>query len=181
MDLWVQQIEGGDPVQLTRGLGFCHDPNFSPDGSRIVMHCGVEPQYIYLVPTFGGLAKRLAEGALPQFSPDGTRIAYIAPRSGGGRTFWIMPSSGGTANEIKIPNGAYSGPVWTPDGKGLLFSGSSATKDGRTENDWYYLPVDGGPAIPTGAGPRFEAAGLGLGRSPGSGGRRRLVCGWQIR
>ena len=23
LDLWVQQIEGGDPVQLTRGLGAC--------------------------------------------------------------------------------------------------------------------------------------------------------------
>jgi hypothetical protein len=35
MDLWVQQIEGGDAVQLTRGLRFCNDPAFSPDGSRI--------------------------------------------------------------------------------------------------------------------------------------------------
>ena len=40
MELWVRQIEGGDPVQLTRGLGSCRDPAFSPDGSRIALHCG---------------------------------------------------------------------------------------------------------------------------------------------
>jgi serine/threonine protein kinase len=43
MDLWVQQIEGGDPVQLTRGLGACRDPAFSPDGTRIAAYCGADP------------------------------------------------------------------------------------------------------------------------------------------
>jgi Tol biopolymer transport system component len=164
MDLWVQQIEGGDPVQLTRDLAICHDPSFSPDGSRIVIHCGVEPQYIYMVPTFGGLAKKMAEGALPQFSPDGKQIAYLGPASAGGpRAFWIMPTEGGAAKEIKIGMASYGGPVWTPDGKGLLFSGDAP--EGQ-KNDWFVVPVDGGPPLPTTARERFEAAGLGLGRGP---------------
>ena len=76
MDLWVQQIDTGDPVQLTRGLGFCRDPAFSPDGSKIVLHCGAEPGGLYVVPTFGGLPKRLGDGELPEFSPDGSQISY---------------------------------------------------------------------------------------------------------
>ena len=42
MDVWVQQVNGGDPVQLTRDIGICRDPAFSPDGSKIVVTCGVD-------------------------------------------------------------------------------------------------------------------------------------------
>jgi len=135
MDLWVQQIDTGDPVQLTRGLGACRDPAFSPDGSKIVLHCGVEPGAIYVVPTFGGLPKRLADGEWPQFSPDGSQISYRAPASAGGNatpSIWTVAANGGTAKEIKIGKSLGGIPVWSPDGKGLLFIGFGAVGQGAT-------------------------------------------------
>ena len=173
MDLWVQQIDTGDPVQLTRGLGFCRDPVFSPDASKIALHCGAEPGGLYVVPTFGGLPKRLGDGELPQFSPDGSQISYKGYASGSNNTassIWIMPAGGGAGKEIKtgtIARGIGGTPVWSPDGKGLLFIGFGDQTDGRDDRDWYYVSIDTGVVTPTGARQRLEAAGLDLGRNLG--------------
>src|SRR4029077_14384610 len=35
-DIWVQQISGGDPVQVTKGPGQNWQPDWSPDGKNIV-------------------------------------------------------------------------------------------------------------------------------------------------
>ncbi len=34
-DVWVQQVSGGDPVQVTRGSGHNWQPEWSPDGRYI--------------------------------------------------------------------------------------------------------------------------------------------------
>ena len=34
-DIWVQQVSGGDPVQITKGLGTNWQPDWSPDGKYI--------------------------------------------------------------------------------------------------------------------------------------------------
>jgi len=172
MDLWVQQIESGDPVQLTRGLGsWCRNPAFSPDSSKIVLECGVEPASIYIVSTFGGLPKKLTEGGSPQFSPDGSQISYIPHNRGAtgpARSIWVMPAGGGTAKELKTNKGLNGAPVWSPDGKGLLFIGTGGEgDDGRADRDWYYISADGASVAPTGAMRRLQAAGLGLGRNLG--------------
>ena len=170
MDLWVQQIDTGDPVQLTRGLGACRDPAFSPDGSKIVLHCGAEPGAIYVVPTFGGLPKRLADGEWPQFSPDGSQVSYKAPASAGGNappSIWTVAANGGTAKEIKIGKSLGGIPVWSPDGKGLLFIGFGDVSDGKDDRDWYYVAADTGAVTPSGARQRLDAAGLELGRNLG--------------
>jgi eukaryotic-like serine/threonine-protein kinase len=164
MDLWVQQTDGGDSVQLTRNLRFCLDPAFSPDGSRIVVRCD-EPPSIYVVPTFGGLPRKLADGESPQFSPDGSRISYLARSFDGAqsRSVWISSADGTDRKEIKIEKSLFTGPVWHPDGRGLLFT-HGGSNNGQDDSDWYFVAVDGGALTPTGAARRLEAAGFGLGR-----------------
>ena len=164
LDLWVQQVEGGDPVRLTRNM-VCSGPAFAPDGSRVVMQCG-EPPSIYVVPTLGGLPKKLAEGRFPQFSPDGSRVSYVALATTGvlPRVIMTIPSDGGAAKELKVEKFLYGGPVWRPDGRGLLFIGADNSDKPPNNRDWYFAPADGGPIVPTGALSRLEAAGFGLGR-----------------
>ena len=161
MDLWVQQIDGGDAVQLTRNLRFCLDPAFSPDGSRIVVRCD-EPPSIYIVPTFGGLPRKLADGEFPRFSPDGSRISYMAPPSGDRSRSLVISSADGTdKKEIKIEKRLVAGPVWRPDGQGFLFAHDDS--ENAQDRDWYFVATDNGSLTPTGAARRLEAAGLGIG------------------
>jgi Tol biopolymer transport system component/predicted Ser/Thr protein kinase len=165
MDLWVQQIDGGDPVRLTRDLGYCQDPAFSPDGSRIVLQCGADVGSIYVVSTLGGLPKKLADGELPQFSPDGTRIAYVTAPRARARSAWIMGTDGTDPREIKLGVGLFGGPVWRPDGQGLFFIPNPDTMPADKDRDWYFVSADGATATPIGALARLKAAGLGLGSS----------------
>jgi Tol biopolymer transport system component len=163
MDLWVQQIGGGDPVQLTRNLGVCYDPAFSPDGSRIVLRCGDDAGSIYVVPTLGGLPKKLGDGELPQFSPDGSLISYLAPapRNARSNTIWIRRSDGSAPRQITIDKTLFHGPVWRPDGKGFLIVGFN---DPETPNDrdWFFVSAENGALSPTGAVAYLKTARMGF-------------------
>ena len=166
MDLWVQQIDGGDPVQLTRGLGACRDPSISPDGSKIAVHCGAESGGIYVVPTLGGLPRSVGEGEWPRFSPDGSKISYVTANATTAPSIWIAPAGGGNATEIKPGKGFNSAPVWRPDGKGLFIVGFGDAQDGANQFDWYFVPADGAAITPTRAVERLRGvADFGPGRN----------------
>jgi len=57
-------VDAGHPVQLTRDIGFCRDPASSPDGSKILVTCGVERAAVYVVPTLGGSSEQVGEGLM---------------------------------------------------------------------------------------------------------------------
>ena len=160
-DVWVQQVNGGDPVQLTRDLGLCRDPAFSPDGSKIVVTCGADRGTVYVVPTLGGLPRRIGDGEWPRFSPDGSQISYVKPLGSGlaPDTIWIAPANGGARRELKPGRTFITPPVWHPDGKSLVLVNVESGK----VFDWYLVSADSGAATPTGAGERLRAVSFGAG------------------
>jgi Tol biopolymer transport system component len=162
MNLWVQQIEGGDPVQLTRDVGVCTDPAFSPDGSRIVLRCGDSTGSIYVVSTLGGLPRKVGEGELPQFSPDGSRIAFLTPAPGNApsRSIRIVRADGSSSTDITIARTLFGGPVWSPDGRGLFVVGVNNSSE--SDRDWYFASADNGALTPTGALARLQTVGGGF-------------------
>jgi Tol biopolymer transport system component len=140
LDIWVQQTAGGPPVRLTKDQANERQPSFSPDGTKIVFRSERENGGIYVVSALGGESVRVASsGFNPQFSPDGRRIAYWT----GGQVsvstpskIYVVAATGGAAEEV--PTGIlYSRhPIWTGDGKQLLFWGASESFNNL---DWYTI------------------------------------------
>ena len=160
LDIYVKQVGGGEAIRLTRDPADDRGPAFSPDGTMIAFRSEREGGGIYIVPAWGGPARRIApKGWRPQFSPDGNWIAY----SVGGEYFfgtrgdcriYVVPSGGGEPRQLRSDFAAAMDPVWAPDGNHLLFLGNrdeKLSREGEEGVDWWVTPLDSGPAIETGA------------------------------
>lgn len=167
-DLFVQQVAGGQPIRLTSDGAGNTTPDFSPDSSRIVFRSNRDGGGIYEIPAFGGEARLLArEGRDPKFSPDGLQVAYwwgevnIAPAVPGNGTIWVVPRAGGQPRRVGPGFTSARQPIWSPDGKHLLFTGytSKAAYDGSSL-DWWLVAANGGSAARTGAYDALARAGL---------------------
>ena len=124
-DIWVQQVPGGEPIRITTDEADDREPSFSPDGSKIVFQSDREEGGIYVVSALGSQPRLLAQnGHSPQFSPDGEWIAYYF----GGAflslgKMYVVPMGGGPPRPIQPEFYDARYPVWSPDGKHLLFLG----------------------------------------------------------
>ena len=80
---------------------------------------------LWSVPREGGEATRLTTGAgnetNPQFSPDGTQIAFTGEYDGNVDVF-VMPAIGGVPKRLTWHPAPDSVLGWTPDGKRILFT-----------------------------------------------------------
>jgi Tol biopolymer transport system component len=54
MNIWVQPLPDGQPVQITHGNEDATEPDFSPDGSRIVFRSERNGGGIFVLPALGG-------------------------------------------------------------------------------------------------------------------------------
>ncbi len=168
LDIWVQQVAGGEPIRLTRDPADEHEPSFSPDGSKIVFRSEAEGGGIYMISALGGQPRRVAAlGRRPQFSPDGSWITYWVghPDSFGLGKIYLIASTGGTPTQLAPNFGGALSPIWSPDGRLLLFRGWQQTGEGRNV-DWWVTPLDGGPPIRTGALDLLRAKGFDTGIYP---------------
>lgn len=152
LDIWIQQIPDGSPVRLTRHAADDVDPSFSADGSKIAFQSSRSGGGIYVVPTLGGDERLLAErGFSPRFSPDGTWVAYGVAEPLGSRID-VAPAAGGPATPVAAGFHLARAPVWSPDGRDLLFWGQR-DRDAPPERnvDWWVARVTGGPPVRTDA------------------------------
>ena len=152
LDIWVQQLPDGAPVRLTHHSADELEPAFSADGSRIAFQSSRLGGGIYVVPTLGGEERLLApRGFTPRFSPDGKWIAYGLAEPTGSRLY-VAPAAGGPAIPVTSDFHRVQSPVWSPDGRHLLFWGQRH-RDAPAENnlDWYVADVPGGSPVRTGA------------------------------
>ena len=182
LDLYIKQAAGGQPIRLTSDGADNRQPDFSPDGSRIVFQSNRDGvPGIYEIPAFGGEVRLLArDGLRPRFSPDGSKVAYWAgserqvQTAPGGAAVWVVPAGGGQPQRVRSSLTAAQAPIWSPDGKRLLLVGyTSAGLYDSSSLDWWLVTPDGGEAVKTGAYDVLIRAGLPADPLP-------LPCCWSM-
>ena len=94
-------------------------------------------QHLWVANVQSGEAKQITDGqdwndTDPQWSPDGTRIAFVSDRTGKlydeshNSDVWVIPASGGSLTKISDHAFEDESPRWSPDGKQILFTGKTA-------------------------------------------------------
>jgi Tol biopolymer transport system component len=87
----------------------------------------------------------------PQFSPDGTQLAFTSSRSGEGLEIWLAAADGSNSHQLTHGPGRYQGsPSWSPDGRRIAFD--SKETDGGDQAIWI-IDANGGNTRPVLKGP----------------------------
>ena len=66
-DIWVREIDGGNPVRLTSGEAEEYEPTFSPDNRQIAFRSDGDNEGIYVVSAAGGPTRLLAKSTATKF------------------------------------------------------------------------------------------------------------------
>ncbi|HKS07167.1 MAG TPA: S9 family peptidase [Gemmatimonadaceae bacterium] len=106
------------------------NPQLSPDGTQIIFtrtfidDVNDRRQSAVWIMNVDGTKKRLLleEGSAPQWSPDGTRIAFLAPGQPSDNQVWVryMDAVGAKSQITRVAQ-APSGIAWSPDSKTISF------------------------------------------------------------
>ena len=161
-DIWVQQVSGGDPVQITTAPGQNWQPDWSPDGKYIAYRSEDGEGGLFVVPALGGkgLEKRIATfGYRPRWSPNASQILFQTTQVYGLNRIYVVDLDGSAPREIAAEflsrkavglwNSALSG-AWHPDGKrvSIWLGQEQPSRSFWTPNPSFWtLPIAGGAAV----------------------------------
>jgi Tol biopolymer transport system component len=148
--IYTIRPDGGGRRLIATGPFAAYSPTWSPDGKRLAFSTGESPlqrpvgdsvgtityrSAIYVIDLAGSHARRVATGALPDWSPDGETIAYSAPGCEGipndtGRIRLVTP----TGRDVTPPTAPCDGigparhpvPAWSPDGRQIAVAANGS-------------------------------------------------------
>ena len=152
-DIWVQQVSGGDPIQITEGPGQNWEPDWSKDGKYIAYRSEEGDGGIYIVPALGGagLERKIAPfGYYPRWSPNSLQVLFqnqFTTISYPNR-FYVAQLDGSAPSEVladfltqnKLSAGSAE---WYPDGKRVTVWAGDISP---TPSFWM-VPIAGGAGI----------------------------------
>jgi dipeptidyl aminopeptidase/acylaminoacyl peptidase len=112
--------------------------------------------HLWTIDAKSGEAKQITEGndwndSDPQWSPDGTRLAFVSNRTGKeyednrNTDVWVISASGGKLTKISDHDEADNQPRWSPDGKWIAFTGEVHDRD--HPKIYLALSTGGAPSI----------------------------------
>lgn len=135
-----------EPARLIASTRLDWDPEYSPDGRKIVftsMRSGGNA--VWVCGHDGANASRLTPEGItsgPTWSPDGKSILYMSRRDGQNEVY-VADATGGWERCLTQNPANDGAPVFSKEGRWILF-----TSDRNGESRVWKIPVEGGEAIP---------------------------------
>jgi TolB protein len=127
--------EGAQPQNITNSpLAIDDDPDWSPDGEKIAFTShdvndnanNSTTAEIYVMNVDGTEKQRLTfnteEERGPNWSPDGTLIAFMCRRGGPDFEICVMNADGTGQTQLTSNSFFDGGPTWSPDGQQIVFN-----------------------------------------------------------
>jgi Tol biopolymer transport system component/DNA-binding winged helix-turn-helix (wHTH) protein len=159
--LWKIPPGGGEPQLIAGGGSKMKHPSTARKGSAVAYENWHYEVNLWRTPIdnpsvlpAGQLTFAADEWEFdPEFSPDGSRIAYVSTKSGADE-IWTTSSDGGNPLQLTSFGGPRLGmPRWSPDGRRLVFT---ARPEGQA--DLYTIDASGGAPVRLTSTPGDEAA-----------------------
>lgn len=148
--IWLLSLDTGQSRQL---IANGQNASWSLDGKKIVFERRFQ---IWTANADGGNQFRvngppdrdnMLAPRYPTFSPDGEKIAFFQSDDTPLGDLWSISSLGGEAKRLTFTPSFAGGPIWTPDGRSLIYSAQRG--DSRT---LWKVELDDGTARPLLAG-----------------------------
>ncbi|MFN2399055.1 MAG: TolB family protein [Gemmatimonadaceae bacterium] len=140
-EIYVSDLEGVAPRRLTESVGLDEHPVLGPGGGTIafVSNRGGTPR-LWTMRADGTNPSPLATGATeyvpersPAWSPAGDQLAFTSTRTGTSQVY-IVPSTGGSAQQLTSESGGAFDPQWSADGGNVYFVASGGVTEVRMVN-----------------------------------------------
>jgi Tol biopolymer transport system component len=165
LDIFLQQLPGGRTSRLTSNSAWDANPSISPDGSVVAFRSERDGGGIYLKDVRGGKEVLLVpRGRNPTISPDDQSLLYWTgdpdPSVASGKVF-LLPLRGGEPVQIAKSFQDARRPVWSPDGRAIMFLGcEKADKVLSGCSEWWITSRDGRRIVNTHVMRRLRSDGL---------------------
>jgi TolB protein len=161
----VQFVAGGEPANLTEKFGLSLQArtdvgsvDISPDATQITFSASdaaglaLTEYGLWAMPApLGGVPRKLVDrGIGARFSPDGKRIVFVRPGSGGGDALVVSDADGGNQKEIFRTNTHAHEPTWSSDGRFVYFHKGVEAFNWPPTEIWRIAAGGGPPALVVG-------------------------------
>ncbi len=126
-----RRVLSAEEVTAVRSLVGGVPPQWSPDGSRLLIGGALGGSDLWTIPSDGGFPESLEirmggiaflQSHQPRYSPDGRHIAYISS-AGPAAELWVRSLADGTTRQVTRLGGRINSYAWSPDGSRLALAG----------------------------------------------------------